>query len=154
MFFQTNIRYQQSNIFFWLFQVVSSGTTNGPENVLVTLTSVNDKTLNLVTTTKENGQYEFGPILNGQYLITAKNDNYKFSKSSTSFTVEENNLIVPDGSLVISGYDVSGQVLFNGEPTVGVTFVLFANDEVNDNNNNNDYLHSYSKFIYFFFFFN
>ena len=86
-------------------------------------------------------------------MITAKNDNYKFSKSSTSFTVEENNLIVPDGSLVISGYDVSGQVLFNGEPTVGVTFVLFANDEVNDNNNNNDYLHSYSKFIYLLIFF-
>lgn len=41
-------------------------------------------------------------------------------------TVQEGNTEVPDGSLVIFGYDVSGRVTSEEEAVSGVTFVLFG----------------------------
>lgn len=41
-------------------------------------------------------------------------------------TVQEGNTELPDGSLVIYGYDVSGRVTSEEEAVSGVTFVLFG----------------------------
>ena len=41
-------------------------------------------------------------------------------------TVREGNTELPDGSLVIYGYDVSGRVTSEEEAVSGVTFVLFG----------------------------
>jgi len=41
-------------------------------------------------------------------------------------TVQEGNTELADGSLVISGYDVSGKVTSENEPVTGVSFILFG----------------------------
>lgn len=87
--------------------------------------------MKFTTTTGAGGQFQFAPILPQRYLLTATHDKYKFQKDSASVVVTEVKSQVPDGSLVIAGYDVTGQVQFNNEPTVGVNFVLSANDVVN-----------------------
>jgi len=40
--------------------------------------------------------------------------------------VQEGNTELPDGSLVVSGYDVSGKVTSENEPVAGVSFILFG----------------------------
>lgn len=47
------------------------------------------------------------------------------SSSEARVSVSDGNGSVKPGSLVISGYDVSGRVLSDGEPVQGVNFVLF-----------------------------
>ncbi|KAK6618013.1 hypothetical protein RUM44_002455 [Polyplax serrata] len=109
-------------------KVTSAGAPDGPENIKVILVSDADKTVKFTTTTGAGGQFQFAPILPQRYLLTATHDKYKFQKDSASVVVTEVKSQVPDGSLVIAGYDVTGQVQFNNEPTVGVNFVLSAND--------------------------
>lgn len=48
------------------------------------------------------------------------------NKSVVEVTVQEGNTEVPDGSLVVSGYDVSGKVTSENEPVIGVSFILFG----------------------------
>lgn len=118
------------NPIWYILQVISAGTTEGPENVLVNLESETDKTVKFTALTREGGDFLLAPVLPEKYLLTATCEKYKFLKNSIRILVNKENLQVPINSLVIAGYDVNGQVLFNGEPTVGVSFVLSANDEV------------------------
>lgn len=46
--------------------------------------------------------------------------------NTVKVTVREGNTELPDGSLVIYGYDVSGRVTSEEEAVSGVTFVLFG----------------------------
>lgn len=47
-------------------------------------------------------------------------------------SVSGGNGLVKQGALIVSGYDVSGRVLSDGEPVQGVNFILFqlASQEV------------------------
>lgn len=47
-------------------------------------------------------------------------------KNTVTVTVREGNTELPDGSLVVFGYDVSGRVTSEEEPVSGVTFILFG----------------------------
>jgi len=47
-------------------------------------------------------------------------------KDKIEVTVQEGNTELADGSLVISGYDVSGKVTSENEPVAGVSFILFG----------------------------
>lgn len=47
-------------------------------------------------------------------------------ESTIEVTVREGNTELPDGSLVVSGYDVSGKVTSENEPVAGVSFILFG----------------------------
>lgn len=46
--------------------------------------------------------------------------------STVEVTVKEGNTEIADGSLVVSGYDVSGRVTSENEPVAGVSFILFG----------------------------
>ncbi|XP_025074789.1 nodal modulator 3 [Pogonomyrmex barbatus] len=48
-------------------------------------------------------------------------------KNKIEVTVQEGNTELADGSLVVSGYDVSGKVTSENEPVAGVSFILFGN---------------------------
>lgn len=47
-------------------------------------------------------------------------------ESKIEVTVQEGNTELADGSLIISGYDVSGKVTSENEPVAGVSFILFG----------------------------
>lgn len=47
-------------------------------------------------------------------------------ESTVEVTVQEGNTELPDDSLVVSGYDVSGKVTSENEPVAGVSFILFG----------------------------
>lgn len=47
-------------------------------------------------------------------------------ESKIEVIVREGNTELADGSLVVSGYDVSGKVTSENEPIAGVSFILFG----------------------------
>jgi len=47
-------------------------------------------------------------------------------KNNVEVIVQEGNTELVDGSLVVSGYDVSGRVTSENEPVTGVSFILFG----------------------------
>lgn len=47
-------------------------------------------------------------------------------ESKVEVIVQEGNTELADGSLVVSGYDVSGKVTSENEPVAGVSFILFG----------------------------
>lgn len=49
-----------------------------------------------------------------------------FKTNTVKVTVREGNTELPDDSLIIFGYDVSGRVTSEEEAVSGVTFVLFG----------------------------
>lgn len=47
-------------------------------------------------------------------------------KNTVTVIVQEGNTKLPDDSLIVFGYDVSGVVLSDDEPVSGVSFLLFG----------------------------
>ncbi|XP_043257934.1 uncharacterized protein LOC122400490 [Colletes gigas] len=109
-------------------KVISLGTDFGPKGVTVTLYNEDNKQVPVGTTvTAEGGIFYFTPIQPGQYTLVASHPTWMLEKDTVKVTVREGNTELPDGSLVIFGYDASGRVTSEEEPVSGVTFVLFGN---------------------------
>lgn len=114
------------------FQVVSSGSQVGPKGVKVTLFPDGQQELSPMqdTLTSENGDFHFTPVLPGKYFVKASHPTWKLSNNSVVIQLIKENAIIPTGSLVVAGYDVSGLVTSDNEPIRGVSFVLFQAEEV------------------------
>jgi hypothetical protein len=114
------------------FQVVSSGSQVGPKGVKVALFSDGhpEAVPVLDTLTSENGEFQFTPVLPGNYLVKASHATWKLSKDLVVVHLIKENGHIPPGSLVVAGYDVSGLVTSDNEPIKGVSFVLFQAKEV------------------------
>lgn len=48
------------------------------------------------------------------------------NKNKVEVIVQEGNTEIADGSLVVSGYDVSGKVSSENDPVADVSFILFG----------------------------
>jgi hypothetical protein len=109
------------------FQVVSSGSQVGPKGVKVTLFADSHQESPPIqdTLTSENGDFHFTPVLPGKYMVRASHPTWKLSKDSVVIRLIKENVNIPPNSLVVAGYDVSGLVTSDNEPTKGVSFVLF-----------------------------
>ncbi|OAD52229.1 Nodal modulator 1 [Eufriesea mexicana] len=109
-------------------RVISLGSDSGPKGVTVSLYMENNEQVSVDTTiTMEGGIFYFTPIQPGQYILIASHPTWILKTDTVKVTVREGNTEVPDGSLVIYGYDVSGRVTSEEEAVSGVTFVLFGN---------------------------
>lgn len=109
---------------FTVFGRVSSvGGNAGPEGVLVRL--LKDKKEIAQTVTVQDGDFEFPSILSGNYMVKASHPKWHVSSAEVPVSVSGGNGNIKPGSLFVSGYDVSGRVLSDGEPVHGVHFVLF-----------------------------
>lgn len=109
-------------------KVISLGSDFGPKGVTVTLYNEGNEQVPIGrTTTAEGGTFYFTPIQPGQYVLVASHPIWMMEKDTIRVTVREGNTELEDGSLVISGYDVSGHVTSEEEAVSGVTFVLFGN---------------------------
>ncbi|KAK1126581.1 hypothetical protein K0M31_004211 [Melipona bicolor] len=109
-------------------KVTSLGLDSGPKGVTVSLYKESNVQVPVDTTvTTEGGIFYFTPIQPGQYVLVASHPTWMLKTDTVKVTVQEGNTELPDGSLVIYGYDVSGRVTSEEEAVSGVTFALFGN---------------------------
>lgn len=106
-------------------KVVSAGSDVGPSGVKVELLQGSEKSLEVFT--DDLGSFLFTPVLPGTYTVHTSHPSWKMSKHKVTVTVVKGNANVPRGSLVVSGYEVTGMVTSDNEPITGVSFVLFGN---------------------------
>lgn len=104
-------------------KVLSAGSTAGPEGITVHL--LKDKKEIAQTVTISNGDFEFPSVTTGIYNLKISHPKWHVSNAETTVSVAGGNGIVKPGSLVVSGYDVSGKVLSDGEAVQGVNLILF-----------------------------
>ncbi|XP_029039674.2 nodal modulator 3 [Osmia bicornis bicornis] len=109
-------------------RVTSLGSDSGPKGVTVTLYKEDNLQVPVGTTiTTEGGIFYFTPLQHGKYVLVASHPVWMIKTGTVKVTVQEGNTELPDGSLVIYGYDVSGRVTSEEEAVSGVTFLLFGN---------------------------
>ncbi|KAF7996738.1 hypothetical protein HCN44_002384 [Aphidius gifuensis] len=107
----------------------------GPAGVKITLYKEKIQNDMIVgeTITDNDGVYFFTPIQPGNYIITASHDVWKFDKSTYNVIVNKGNTELPDGSLVVFGFDVSGKVISDDDqPINGVSLILYGNGKFKD----------------------
>nr|XP_031847877.1 nodal modulator 3 [Nomia melanderi] len=109
-------------------KVAALGSDYGPKGVTVALYKEDNEQVPAETTlTADGGTFYFTPIQPGRYILVASHPIWAMEKNTVTVTVREGNTELPDGSLVVFGYDVSGRVTSEEEPVSGVTFILFGN---------------------------
>lgn len=97
----------------------------GAKGVQVELRSeTNEKIGQTVTDT--NGVFSFTPIKSGRYVIRVRHDKWHFVAPEYVVTVTTGNTEIPAGSLVVSGFDVEGSVLSDGQPFGNVGLLLHS----------------------------
>ncbi|XP_076659789.1 uncharacterized protein LOC143363051 [Halictus rubicundus] len=109
-------------------RVTAVGSDVGPKGVTIALYKEGSEQVPTETTlTAEGGTFYFTPIQPGKYVLVASHPTWVMGKDTVKVTVQEGNMELEDGSLVVSGYDVSGRVTSEEEPVGGVTFLLIGN---------------------------
>ncbi|KAL6255181.1 hypothetical protein P5V15_013514 [Pogonomyrmex californicus] len=112
----------------YVLKVISLGTDSGPKGITISLYTNDNKQDPIKSmTTAEGGIFYFTPIQPGKYILVADHSKWILKKNKIEVTVQEGNTELADGSLVVSGYDVSGKVTSENEPVAGVSFILFGN---------------------------
>ncbi|XP_077985075.1 BOS complex subunit NOMO1-like [Glandiceps talaboti] len=106
-------------------RVISKGESEGPGGVTVTLQNKGIESTVQQVKTDIGGRYTFSPVLPGDYVVTASHLLWSFESATAKYTVTKGNGNLGD-KLVVSGYDVTGEVKSEGEPIQGVAFLLFS----------------------------
>ncbi|KAA0046704.1 nodal modulator 3 [Cucumis melo var. makuwa] len=104
-----------------------SNLNGGPANVNVELLSSDGDVVSSALTSQE-GNYLFSNIIPGRYNLRASHPDIKVeARGSTEVELGFGNSIVND-FFYVSGYDVRGFVVAQGNPILGVHFYLFSDD--------------------------
>eukprot|EP00057_Strongylocentrotus_purpuratus_P025423 XP_011679897.1 PREDICTED: nodal modulator 1 [Strongylocentrotus purpuratus] len=106
-------------------KVVSKGKADGPEGVLISVKPKDKDAVAIETQTKTGGVYNIPNVLPGDFIITASHPTWTFQKASITHTVTKDTATV-DSPIILSGYDVRGKVMSEGEPIKNVFFILFS----------------------------
>ncbi|XP_072165899.1 BOS complex subunit NOMO3-like [Diadema setosum] len=107
-------------------KVLSKGQTEGPEGVLISLKSKENKDAPAIETrTKQGGVYSIPNVLPGDFVITASHPSWTFQQASVEHTVTKDTATV-ESPIFVSGYDVRGKVMSEGETIKDVYFILFS----------------------------
>ncbi|XP_022098471.1 nodal modulator 1-like [Acanthaster planci] len=106
-------------------QVLSKGQSEGPAGVSVSLTKQGEKEPLVQSATKTGGGYIFKQVLPGEYTLGASHPKWTFVKDTLPITVAKDSSS-PAPTITISGYDVTGHVMSEGEPIKDVHFLLFS----------------------------
>ncbi|XP_017778651.1 PREDICTED: nodal modulator 1 [Nicrophorus vespilloides] len=107
-------------------KVESAGSDDGPIGVNVELKS-NNEIRKTVTTDK--GVFFFTPVYPGTYEITISHPKWKFVKDILPVTVTEGNTELPQKSLIVAGYDLTGSIKSEDVPIVGAHIALYADPD-------------------------
>ncbi|XP_044765442.1 nodal modulator 1 [Coccinella septempunctata] len=100
--------------------------SSGPEGVLVELKS---ETEIRKTETSIGGTFSFTPVYPGHYKIQVQHPRWKFLKEELQVRVVEGNTELPEGSLILHGYSVSGYARSVGEAISNTTILLYGKNK-------------------------
>ncbi|KAL2485720.1 Carbohydrate-binding-like fold [Abeliophyllum distichum] len=104
-----------------------SHKNGGPSNVNVELLSPSGDVVSSILTTS-TGSYSFTNIIPGNYKIRASHSDLKIEvKGSTEVELGFENGVVQD-IFFVSGYDIRGFVVAQGNPILGVHIYLYSED--------------------------
>lgn len=102
--------------------VLNNPTSVGGKGVTIKL--FNEKGTAIATTsTDENGDFIFSPIVPGSYRIKASHSSWHLSKTEHSVTVTTGNTKLPENSLIVSGFNLEGTI---AQPSVKFGLLLYA----------------------------
>lgn len=105
--------------------------TGGAKGVKVELKSEYGKDVRQ-TVTDINGIFSFTPIIPGNYVIKASHAQWYFEKDEYTVLVEVGNTVLPENSLVVSGFNVIGRFKTSGQLNAGVGIALFKSTSVSN----------------------
>ncbi|KAM7342613.1 BOS complex subunit NOMO1 [Cochliomyia hominivorax] len=98
--------------------------SGGAKGVKVELRSEDGKDVRN-TISDINGIFSFTPIIPGKYIVKATHDQWHFEKAEYTVVVEGGNTVLPENSLVVSGFDVTGRFDTLEQLSSGVGVALF-----------------------------
>ncbi|WVZ71463.1 hypothetical protein U9M48_020048 [Paspalum notatum var. saurae] len=99
----------------------------GPAGVKVELMTDSDELVASASTTS-SGEYSFTNIIPGRYILRASHPDYDIElRGSPEVDLRFGN-VVADDVFFVSGYDIHGTVLAQGNPILGVHLYLYSND--------------------------
>ncbi|VVC93350.1 unnamed protein product [Leptidea sinapis] len=108
-------------------RVITLGQKQGPSGIAVQL--VNDKGEVRNTVTSISGDFHFTPVIPGKYVLKASHSKWKLEPSQANVQVKEGNTVLPEGVLVVKGYDVTGSIISFGNPISGVYVLLYSKED-------------------------
>ncbi|XP_053676824.1 nodal modulator 1 [Anopheles nili] len=98
---------------------------NGARGVRVELVAEDGSKIGQ-TVTNALGVFSFTPIKPGRYVVKVQHLKWHFVQPEYTVTVASGNTEIPAGSLVVSGFDVEGNVFSDGQPFANVGFLLYG----------------------------
>ncbi|XP_052152388.1 uncharacterized protein LOC127770634 [Oryza glaberrima] len=99
----------------------------GPSGVKVEL-STNSDELVASALTSSTGEYSFANIIPGRYKLRASHPNYEIETRGSSEVDLRFGNAVADDVFFLSGYNIYGSVVAQGNPILGVHLYLYSND--------------------------
>ncbi|KAL6850380.1 hypothetical protein ACP4OV_021007 [Aristida adscensionis] len=99
----------------------------GPSGVKVELTSDSDE-LVASALTSSTGEYSFANIIPGRYKLRASHPDYDIETRGSSEVDLRFGNAVADNIFFVSGYNIHGSVVAQGNPILGVHLYLYSND--------------------------
>lgn len=105
-------------------------TGSGAKGVNVELKSEDGKDVRR-TVTDVNGIFSFTPIIPGKYIVKTTHPKWYFEKDEYTVVVEGGNTVLPENSLLVSGFDVTGR-FDTSDIGSGIGIALFKSKSVSD----------------------
>ncbi|GAQ84160.1 Nodal modulator like protein [Klebsormidium nitens] len=97
----------------------------GPEGVKLTLKRPDGSTTSAVS--DANGRYSFGNLSSGVYTVSASHSSWKLDGAPREVTIDWGNVAVAK-DFTVTGYDLTGSVVADGNPILGVQVFLYSDD--------------------------
>uniref|UniRef100_A0A336LL39 CSON013705 protein n=1 Tax=Culicoides sonorensis TaxID=179676 RepID=A0A336LL39_CULSO len=103
------------------------GQKQGASGVLIELVGKENEVLSK-TTTNNVGSFSFTPLLPGEYILRASHKIWHLSKKELGVKLTTQNYVVPEKSLLVSGFDVHGKVVNDG---IGIAVLIYGKKNEN-----------------------
>ena len=113
-------------------QISTFGTYEGPEGIEISLFKKGDKEDIKIqdTITVESGAFKFNPVYPGKYILkpTHEKDIERFDSKHNQlvFEVKANKKNYLEKALIVKGYQVSGTVIADNQPTEGILGLIYS----------------------------
>uniref|UniRef100_A0A1L8DPQ2 Putative metalloproteinase-related collagenase pm5 n=2 Tax=Nyssomyia neivai TaxID=330878 RepID=A0A1L8DPQ2_9DIPT len=107
--------------------------TSGAQGVRVELHDPTSEKNVRQTTTDALGNFFFTPVIPGTYRIRVHHDRWYFEKTEIVVEVNTGNTELPENSLQVSGFDVTGRVLSDGKSFGNIAVALIPEKGIKHN---------------------
>ena len=107
-------------------KILSRGQKEGPAGVRVDISKADGRNTVLNSSTSaEGGSYTFSKLVPGKYVLKASHPMWELDPAVADVTIANGNAIVTR-DLIVTGYDMRGQVESDGRAMKGVSLFLFG----------------------------